>query len=769
MPRLSWIVCLLLLALSTTGGCATKRKVPLRAATRVKPPAAPRVLRLRYLPAAFELANPAMRILFASAKDGLGCVGISAARGPRFVRASDVGQPTLWRITLVGKNGAPTKLAISRFLPPEPAVVITNRTHAAAVNFVTQAGAAGQRVADLTWTGVDLPGEPKALDVRARITLAANGTSQWTIRVTNHSRDYGIWRVAYPFLNVVSPAGSANVIFPAGFLGGGLMRNCSTGGLFRYPGFRMSVQFTAFIRKHVGLYLAAADAHGWVKNLRITRAQDACFEQYPTAMATPGTGFHSHYPIVIRLFHGNWWAAAKIYRAWAVAHLLAKDSLLSRRPIPRAFKDTGIVMNAWVSPAEVARIALHMRKQFSVPVTAFWCEWGEHKFDHNDPDLFPARPGFAAAVRQMLAAGITPMPYLNLRLWMADNPFYRTAPVRQACVRLYNGAIPKEFGGETLWPGAVLAQHTWLRLCAKLMDQAHVPAIYCDQAMGAGTRFDFAIDHGHPPGGAGSWTKAYLHVVAKIRAAARRCHQKLALVSETFSDAYVNAFDGGLPCWYQWHAFQSAIPLIPAVYSGYTILLPNCDNFAAQSLAAYVMIQGRYFLWGVPFAVHQDEFKHTAVPEFIASADFAAANRFLAQAARVRYAARKFMVYGQLLGALKSTVPQPRVTTDWGKRRWSQKTPDLVPVTFPAVRASLWRSQTGDLGIALINFTNTQRKFSFRLDPVLYFAGKAPQHWQIVELRSTGERKLGDATAPISAATTLKPYHAQFLVLKAKP
>ena len=70
---------------------------------------------------------------------------------------------------------------------------------------------------------------------------------------------------------------------------------------------------------------------------------------------------------------------------------------------------------------------------------------------------------------------------------------------------------------------------------------------------------------------------------------------------------------------------------------------------------------------------------------------------FLGRLARLRAAARDYLVYGELLEVLEPTNEVPSLSGTWN-------TPDGDgPVTLPAVHGALWRGHDGSAGILLAN------------------------------------------------------------------
>jgi len=135
------------------------------------------------------------------------------------------------------------------------------------------------------------------------------------------------------------------------------------------------------------------------------------------------------------------------------------------------------------------------------------------------------------------------------------------------------------------------------------------------------------------------------------------------------------------------------------------------------------------------------------------------AHETLKQMVCCRLAAKKFMVYGELMGELKPLNSLPTVSAVF----------DCITVkdtvTFPAVRASIWKHADGDLGIGIINFSGSAQTFSFKLDTAQY-SGLKSDKWQVVELTPDGEKSTGESGSDVSRSEQIEPYSAKFLTLR---
>ncbi len=505
-----------------------------------------------------------------------------------------------------------------------------------------------------------------------------------------------------------------------------------------------------------GLYIGVHDPQQRPSEAQLSDGQDLTFKQFPDDMAVVGTDYKSAFPIIVKLHDGDWWQAAKIYRKWVITLPRWYNKPLAERNLPKSFLEAGIWLCMWQSPTAVARIVVNFEQQFGVNAGVFWCEWGQHVFDHNLPEFFPFRSNMSASVKKMKDHGTAVMPYTNARAWSKDNKEFSSEPVQNGLVRDYNNQLKIENYGAGLGimcPAYPMWRKKIMDINRKLINEAGVNMVYWDQVGAAVPLHCFAKTHNHPA----SWnyrTSAYNSLLAKTRKDIIG-RKQVALATESGPDAY--DFDGMLNCWWN-HRFnsQQAIPLTAAVLCDRVRYLPLSPD-KLQTFQAYVMIQGRFFLWGMAAPIHHRESENNQFP--CSDVKRSTAHAVIKKFVQCRIAAKKFMVYGELMGELKSTNSLPTVSAVFDCNKVKDR------VTFPAVRASIWHHADGDLGIAIVNCSGSSQIFNFKLDTTLYSTLKQPK-WQVVELSVQGKKNIGKSSGEFSSSATLKPYSAKFIALR---
>ncbi|HNX35491.1 MAG TPA: DUF6259 domain-containing protein [Kiritimatiellia bacterium] len=657
---------------------------------------------------AFELKNDALRMVFDTAENGFACLGIEnrLAEDARFVRTRE-DAAGLWSLTFKAPPDASGK---------QESVELNDRSPAPR-RFAERS----RRGLAFVWQGLDLPGEPGVVDVRAEVRLdPGEGASAWRIRVANRSRRYGLWETSYPLLRGVVQPGVGDALLPYGNWGGSLLRrhrNSYEGG---YPSARCPLQMCAFNLGEAGLYLAAHDGASRTKRLVVTREQDVSFRLLAENAGVPGAAGAPDYPAVIAAYRGDWWEAARLYRAWATRQAwAAKGPIRQRDDYPRRLADLGFWMLLGGAPAGVTNLMAETARLYpDVPVGVHWYSWHQIPFDNSYPEYFPAKEGVAEATLAMTRSGQTVMPYINARLWDQDIPSFPAA-FPAACKQPAGTNYVETYGsGRNLvpmCPAAPLWQSKVAEICHRLISECGVNAVYLDQIGAAAPAACHDASHGHPTGGGRHWTDGYRTMLTPIRAEASRAGA--VLTTENTAEPYMDTIDAYL-AWNPRH--QEDVPLLPAVYSGYTVYFTS-PQAAQDSLDAFCAAQARDFLWGCQLGWNGD---------WILREPHREKQRFQHALCRCRLAAKDFMVYGQFVDEIRPLNNVPEVTHQW--HRTQPHTARL-----PAVMGTVWRDDRGRLAVFVVNTSGVPQKFDFQIEPQRWLKSRGP--WRLSTLTPEGE------------------------------
>ena len=638
-----------------------------------------------------------IRLAFDTAEKGFNCIGIEAKVNPdpAAFGGNEPGRAAFWELTF-WKDGLPTNmLTIDNLAPCERKV--ERRSDALVFN----------------WRGLSLGDEMGVVDVTATVRLAQDETAaEWWLAVKNRSGRWGLAETAYPILrNVVRPR-EADVLTPRGNLGGRLVTSYQGSVVSRYPSsMGAQVQTCAFMLGGTGLQLTALDGKGQEKGFDFSGLDFALRYRCPNE-GVPGAANAPDFAVETAAFSGDWWRAAKRYRAWATRQKwAAKGPLATRADFNRKLADVGYWMKndgAHGSPQQISNMMERaMAALPGIPLGLHWYCWHKGPFDHYYPELFPERPGMKETVAWLKENGVLVMPYVNGRLWDNGLASY-TGAIPCACKKPDGTIKLEDYGSGRKFAPMCPTMKPWQRtmdeLCDRLENEMGVNAIYLDQISASTPAPCHDRTHGHPLGGGSHWMDGYRELMKPIREKAAR--RGVALTSENADEPYMDSFDAHLT-WFG-HAYDD-VPVLPAVYSGYTIYFSSMED-AKDNLDSYCAQQGQDFLWGVQLGWTDPWILDDAHKDHLA---------FTARLARERIAHKDFFLNGELLGEPPTPPEMPTVEVKWNRRG---NYCDGTRFRMPAVRGAIWRDFTGKRQyIVLVNISGDTAFLLVPVDADIYY------------------------------------------------
>jgi hypothetical protein len=304
----------------------------------------------------------------------------------------------------------------------------------------------------------------------------------------------------------------------------------------------------------------------------------------------------------------------------------------------------------------------------------------------------------AEAVAWMKNQGVLVMPYINARLWDSEIPSFTNA-LPAACKKPDGQTHYVEIYGSKrklspMCPTTPLWRTRVNDICTELMERIGVNSIYLDQVAAARPAPCYDTSHGHPLGGGHYWTDAYRELMAPIRARAAR-NDNVVLTTECDAEPYIDSFDAFL-AWFVRTPYD--VPMLPAVYSGYTVYFSSPQD-AKDSLDAYCAMQGRDFLWGCQLGWNSNWPFNASHKEHLA---------FTLRLCRERLAHKDFFVYGELLGEVPTSADVPIVEGLWQRN-------STYRFRLPAVMGTLWQARDGRRLACLVNVSGKELRHTWRL------------------------------------------------------
>jgi len=562
--------------------------------------------------------------------------------------------------------------------------------------------------------------ELTAIKVEVVINLPDNaGIADWHINVLNDSNEWGLWEIAFPKVSGFLDSTSYDVFGTFGHRNG---RSESWGSLYkgyngrldlRYPdGWgNMSMQFIGANNRSNGVYMATHDPRAWKKNFIIEPGNEFYIRVYAENMGVPGSDFNDPFPFMFGVFQGDWLSAAKIYRTFAVtAPWAGKGKVSEAKSTPQSFKDVALWMREWEYPVSDKRDYQKRLAEwktaiefFGVPLGFHWYNWNIYPFDTHYPHFFPAKKWVKEFTHELTDIGVLVMPYINGRI--VDKANKDIAEFIPYAAKKHDNTTYEEIYGNgkpqmVMCPSSEPYQDTIVSTIRILADEIGVNSVYIDQISAAPSNLCFDTSHGHPLGGGSFWIEGYRQMLGKVQGIAHGDGRNLSITSECTAEPYMDGLDGFLMVNPR---SDKSIPLLPAVYSGYTIYFASWLR-GMQSDRVFISTLGRDVLWGCkPGWFSFDKLFNPANEKKL---------NYFKTLGQTHYSGRKYFVYGEFLKQFES------------EERCDE-------TNIPLQMSALWKAEDGSLALVIANFS--EKAASFPVD--INFTESVPEGTAFKKLR----------------------------------
>jgi len=595
------------------------------------------------------------------------------------------------------------------------------------------------------------------LPVDARVTIrcpAGETLTYWNLEVNNRTT-FWIGHIQFPVIEVPfdsptgknyshilwsfadgSLAGPVEPSMPLGSWGGreGARgeREYDTPEIWRssnYPGQWTATQLMAYYNDAGGLYVACDDPEGLPKFI------DPLMERDGVTMGLghyPGTRGPSEtrlpYNVVIGAFHGDWYAAAEIYRNWASKQPFCATKLAQRPDYPKWLTDSPVgimftmrgqreldlpVLNPEYTPLTNAlpyldRIAAGLDSPL-MPVVFNW----ENAGPWVQPDSYPPVGGeslFREFMAKAKAKGWHPVLYGDGLYWVTGQkaanydgmPYFRAHGGEAAVARKWDGTL---FEPNWEWRknyvvcvGTEKGRQMVLDMTRRMAELG--PDVIQQFDQGPGPIACYATNHGHPPV-PGPWmSESFKKLVKSDQELAKSINPRVAMSCEGAPpEPYLQYFQ-------IWDARIGTCPLFSFVYHEYVngqegLYTGRISDEGLRASAARALVTG----YMVNFSLRNKGLIHfdllqtpwsQAIPDQAAILDWAKRiNHFRAGVAR------DYLIYGRMLRPWTVSGVSQR---DFG---WGME---------PGVMSGTWQAPDGRIGIVLANYADLRESPRLELE-----------------------------------------------------
>lgn len=611
------------------------------------------------------------------------------------------------------------------------------------------------------WTWSNLNGDDELQGVSITLAMSLQGDlSRWKIKVDNPSTRWSVDTVTCPVV-AAGPLGEDpaddNLYAPAGY---GKYYPNPTGVAMRYDGTYPNgwccMQWLAVTDAQGGLYVAAHDPTASNKNLfvRSDGAGTVALTVEATApnATVPGNDYENPGDLVLGVVGGGWYPATRVYRSWLdkSAPWWPEPGKYSRSDVPQWVANNQAWSCTGGFPKDCVPQTKALAKGLDVPTALHWYNWHVIPFDNDYPHYFPTKEGFRDGVKELQAAGIRVMPYINGRLWDTGSDDFATEAFPAAAKGRDGKNYIEEYGSKRklapMCPYTQLWQEKVRSIVKRLVSEEGVDGVYIDQVAAAAPAPCYDKSHGHPLGGGHWWVDGYWKMLGELQQEIARVSPEKMLTTESNAESYAKYFDAYLMCN---SLGDREAPLFPAVYAG---KIQTFGQYMQRGdwddLGRMAQRQGRVFTWGTQL--------WWGDPNVITSAK---AGPWLHDLAQLRRRLNEFFLHGQMFPPPPIREPLEEVTQTrigWGGR------PE--PIRSAAVLATAWRTEDGKVALPIINISAQARTVTFDLNLTNYgFATTAQVAVQRVG--PAGSTPCPGVRGKCSIAVNLAPCEAAALVL----
>jgi len=506
---------------------------------------------------------------------------------------------------------------------------------------------------------------------------------------------------------------------------------------FAYPR-DLSMQFMAQYDSSVGLYLAALDSSGTAKRFEfLGEPGDYRWQIVTQTSEEPRSTYRQSYPAVLRLFRGDWYSAATIYRDWASRQPWCSTPTIENQSLPEWFlsgepvlrldnygEDPGHPLTQINSFEDVAEKALAFRRELNTALTVLLIGWEQHT-EWDNPFSMPPRdgmPAFSSLLGELHDQGNRLGLVRSVTLWADTSPGFLEEGFGDAVLDadgslLYDTLSLYERESKRYWMcPATAGWQTIVEDNAAFTASLGVDWLSLDEAPIRSPLACYATDHGHEVG-SGTWgAEAAYSLFELVQSASKKTNPAILCPTETPSEFYIPVSDSydarrALPDGHFWRGEMESFPgaklppVFEFVYHEYVVPYSEPSLYLDRGVAnsTYIPVSqslavtsgeilGFGTQWSLALGGTRDWLRDTR--ECIAT---------------WQSCGKEFLAYGRMQKPPELDVPVEEVQPlDEGFRG--------SPLRYPAILASAWTSPMSAVGYIFSNISANQIAITPELD-----------------------------------------------------
>lgn len=502
-----------------------------------------------------------------------------------------------------------------------------------------------------------------------------------------------------------------------------------------YPSMKMPLQMIAYFKKGSALYIATYDSYPLMKNFicEPNNGLNISIKHYPIENGEKKKYWKLEYPIVIGVLpNADWWEIAQIYKRWAINQKWSTPNK-EKKYLSKKFAETHINyyldVNEWYDRSKEKELFEQIKKVFEIfkNINAFvhLYNWHNNIFDKDIPQYFPPKNFMTNSEiwKYFRENNLYIMPYIHGIGWDIETASWQKEEAFKFSIKDENGNVvttkypwKKYKNGEIIEKGisqiAYMCPFTdfWqsklYEITLKLHKEFNCLGVYFD-VVGAEAKICYDKTHGHTPGNGSYIFEGYRKLIERIK---KDLGKEFFITTESFSEPYLNIFDGFLMDMRHFCIDENTVPLVPAIYSGYWIGFNH--SYSRSDWYAIKEEVTRSFHYGINFGgITLDSWS-----KLKGDLDLTYSNEvidYMKRLINVREKYKEFFLYGEYLKPLKIKFLEGNEFFEY-QRRDGKKRKCL------SLWQSLWKRNNKILAV-FTNISDKVIKFEFYFEKNFYF------------------------------------------------